>query len=268
MPPKKAKTTTPKASAAAAAKSAVFNEAVVEALFDKLADEDDPDLMSMEGIGTLCEEMGIDPSSDVRCLVMVWKLGSAAKPGAVTKVEFVAGMRKLGKTDAKGLATCLPMFDPGFLEQQEFRDFYKFVFLFSREGTHKTIEKDLVADLMPIVLSSGRAPHLEQFLLFLRSDACKDKRITMDQWDSFLVFNQAVNLDLSNHEDDGACKTLCYTTISPTLVFSSLVFSLFSSYLLPSLLFPLLISYINLLSLFSSPLRAAAFGRLRRFPQD
>jgi hypothetical protein len=209
MPPKKAKAAPKVTAAAAKAAAAVgFNEEECEKLFDRLADEDDPDLMSMEGIGKLCEEMSIDPSTDVRCLVMVWKLGSAAKPGAITKVEFIAGMRKLGTRDAKGLVSCLPMFDPGFLEQQEFRDFYKFVFMFSREGTHKTIEKDMVADLMPIVLSSGRAPHLEKFLEFLRSDTCKETRITMDQWDSFLVFNQAVTLNLSNHDDDGACKDL------------------------------------------------------------
>ena len=39
--------------------------------------------------------------------------------------------------------------DPTNLEQKQFRDFFKFTFLFSREGTHRTIEKDLVADLLP-----------------------------------------------------------------------------------------------------------------------
>jgi hypothetical protein len=58
-------------------------------------------------------------------------------------------------------------------------EFYRFVFQFSREGTHKTIgppplasytslgvssEKEIICGLMPIVLDRNRAPHLEHFL--------------------------------------------------------------------------------------------------------
>ena len=69
------------------------------------------------------------------------------------------------------------------------------------------LEKDVVIALLPIVLDTNRAPHLSLFLEFLGT--CTDKvhqRITLDQWDSFLQFNNTVKLDLSNHEDDGACK--------------------------------------------------------------
>jgi hypothetical protein len=55
------------------------------------------------------------------------------------------------------------------------------------------------------VLDKNRAPHLPHFLQFLES--CSHQRITLDQWDSFLQFNHAVNADLSNLEEDGACKT-------------------------------------------------------------
>jgi hypothetical protein len=96
----------------------------------------------------------------------------------------------------------IPSLDPGFLERNEFRghlplsfsfpsslltsltssEFYRFVFQFSREGTHKTIgapslplpsphdlflsalEKEIICGLMPIVLDRNRAPHLEHFL--------------------------------------------------------------------------------------------------------
>ena len=67
-------------------------------------------------------------------------------------------------------------------------------------------EKDLVIALLPIVVDSNRAPHLVDFLKFLESADCKDTRITLDQWDSFLQFCHTVNQDLSNYEDDGACK--------------------------------------------------------------
>ena len=58
--------------------------------------------------------------------------------------------------------------------------------------------------MLPIVLDKNRAPHLPHFLQFL--EMTEHQRITLDQWDSFLQFNAAVQEDLKNLEDDGACK--------------------------------------------------------------
>jgi hypothetical protein len=63
----------------------------------------------------------------------------------------------------------------------------------------------MVVGLMPMILDKDRAPHLPYFLEFLQT-ACKEQRITLDQWESFLQFNNSINVDLSNFEDDGACK--------------------------------------------------------------
>lgn len=57
---------------------------------------------------------------------------------------------------------------------------------------------------MPMILDKDRAPHLPFFLEFLQTS--KEQRITLDQWESFLQFNHVVKVDLSNFEDDGACK--------------------------------------------------------------
>lgn len=65
-------------------------------------------------------------------------------------------------------------------------------------------EKDVVVALLPIVLDKSRAPHLDYFLEYLGQ--CTHQRITLDQWDSFLQFQQAVALDLTNYDEDGACK--------------------------------------------------------------
>ena len=45
----------------------------------------------------------------------------------------------------------LPSFDLGFMESDEFREFYKFAFQFSREGTHRTIERDVATPLLQMV---------------------------------------------------------------------------------------------------------------------
>ena len=37
------------------------------------------------------------------------------------------------------------------MESDEFREFYKFAFQFSREGTHRTIERDVASPLLQMV---------------------------------------------------------------------------------------------------------------------
>ena len=120
---KKAKATpTPAPAAAPAAKASDgYDAKSVEALFNSLADPDDPDLLSMEGIGKLCETLDLDPSSDVRVLVLLWRLGATSKPGAITKQEFMQGFQNLKVGNLKKLTTLIPSFDPGFLERGEFR---------------------------------------------------------------------------------------------------------------------------------------------------
>ena len=181
------------------------SEASIAKLFESIVDgdeEDDPEVMTIESISKMSESLDMDPSADVRLLVLLWKLGANSRPGAMTKKEFTTGMLALSMDSLEGLKTILPSLDPGFLERAEFRSFYKFVFQFSREGTHKTIEKETVAALLPMVLDSNRANHLEPFLKYLQG--CSHQRISLDQWDSFLQFNQAVKVDLSNYDEDGA----------------------------------------------------------------
>jgi len=193
------------AAAAKKTKGDAVNEENIEALFSSFADEDDPDQMGQEGIGNFAEKLGMDPTSDVRLLVLLWKMNASTKPGVVLRKEFVNGMSNVLRKDSiEGIQALLPSLDPGFLERPEFRDFYKFVFQFSREGTHKTIEKDMIATLLPLVVDDNRAPHLDYFLEFLKG--CNHQRITLDQWDSFLQFQQTVPLDLTNYDEDGACK--------------------------------------------------------------
>jgi Cullin binding len=194
----------PKSATAKKGKGSV-DEKAVEDLFNSFADEIDPDAMTMDGISTFAEKLDMDPSSDVRLLVLLWKMNAVSKPGTVLRKEFVNGMMNVfGKDSIEGLKSAVPSLDPGFLERSEFRDFYKFVFQFSREGTHKTIEKDMILALLTMVLDKNRAPHLDYFVEFLKG--CSHQRITLDQWDSFLQFQHSIKVDLSNYDEDGACK--------------------------------------------------------------
>lgn len=98
-----------------------FNTAAAEDLFNTLCDPDDHDIMTMEGIAKFCELLEIDPAADIRALVLVWKLGSSAKAGQLTREEFLNGCKQINISDINGFKAYLPALDPGFLERSEFR---------------------------------------------------------------------------------------------------------------------------------------------------
>lgn len=202
------KTPAQKPASASKAKATEPDDSQLNELFNNFTDEEeDTEVMTMEGIAKMCEQLDLDPTSDVRVLVLCWRLNATAKPGQVTRSEFVAGMKSMRVSTMAELKGRVPSFDTGFLEKSEFREFYRFCFTFSREGTHKTIEKELAVALLQMVLDTTRAPHLDYFLDFLNQNT-QHTRITMDQWDSFLQFNHIVGIDVSNMEDDGAWPLL------------------------------------------------------------
>eukprot|EP00633_Aureoumbra_lagunensis_P010429 CAMPEP_0197340922 /NCGR_PEP_ID=MMETSP0892-20130614/45946_1 /TAXON_ID=44058 ORGANISM="Aureoumbra lagunensis, Strain CCMP1510" /NCGR_SAMPLE_ID=MMETSP0892 /ASSEMBLY_ACC=CAM_ASM_000538 /LENGTH=228 /DNA_ID=CAMNT_0042845739 /DNA_START=13 /DNA_END=699 /DNA_ORIENTATION=- len=182
-----------------------LNKEAISELFNKWADE--TDLMTMEGISSMAEALGMEPSSDVRLLSLCWRLG-AKRPGQLDKEEWIEGMEKLGIDSMSKLEALIPNLDPKDLDKRNFRDFFKFVFLFSREGTHRTLEKDIVRVLLPIAICD-RSEHTVPFLEFLESSQPDNLRLTLDQWCSFLEFSYKVSsTDFSGYEPDGAWPLL------------------------------------------------------------
>jgi hypothetical protein len=178
----------------------------------------------------LGEKLGVDALEDIRILVLLFKLGCAANPpGQLTQTEWMKGCGNLGSGGAGGAhqhgastssvdsweslkTQVLPGLDTGFMDVAEFRDFYKFCFQFNRVGTHRTLDKDLVVALLPMVLK-GRLPassttpnskddRLDMFLEFLEKgdDQQLYGRITLDQWTSFLDFCLEVP-NLENYDE-------------------------------------------------------------------
>ena len=56
-----------------------------------------------------------------RALSLMWTLGAVSKPGAITKAEFISGLKKQKKCDVGGIKSMPPSLDPGFLERDAFR---------------------------------------------------------------------------------------------------------------------------------------------------
>ncbi|KAL7538651.1 hypothetical protein ACHAWF_006164 [Thalassiosira exigua] len=205
------------ASSSSAASSGI-NEGRAEKIFAELCEEDNPGAANMEGICKLCEKLDIDPLEDVRVLVLLWKLGANKKPAEIQKEEWMAGCHKLQLDSIDKFKKYLPALDTGFLDRDEFGDFYKvrfprgrcrahqtivlphasltsprkFCFQFNRAGTHKTLDKDLVVALLKMCLSEGRVPkhRLDTFCEFLETTEDESySKITLDQWRSFLDFS-------------------------------------------------------------------------------
>lgn len=183
--------------------SSGMNESSINKMFANLADEDDPCVASMEGISKLCEELGIDPLEDIRILVLLWKMGATKKPAQIDKDEWKNGCIKLQVDSIEKFKSILPSLDTGFLERTEFKELYKFCFQFNRQGTHKTLDKDIVIALLGMILKGHVADdRLNTFIEFLSQT--KDEsysKITLDQWTSFLDFCYEVD-DIADYDED------------------------------------------------------------------
>eukprot|EP01082_Thalassiosira_pseudonana_P009686 g8470.t1 g8470 contig3:176842-177812(+) len=155
-----------KGRASAFASSGGFDEEGALKMFEDLCDEDDCTVAGMEGISKLCTLLSLDPYSDIRVLVLLWKLGASKKPAEIQREEWMAGCHRLNFDSLEKLRGLVPSLDMGFLDMEEFKDFYKFCFQFNRQGTHKTLRQ--------------------------RPKQSTDEsyaKITLDQWRSFLDFS-------------------------------------------------------------------------------
>lgn len=139
-------------------------------------------------------------------------LSSNFVPGTIQPSEWKHGCLSLNVDSWESLEALIPSFDLGFLDQTEFRDFYKFCFRFNLSGTHRTLDSDIVIALLHMILDNTHRVNderLHTFCSFLQ-DPEKGKpyqRITLDQWISFLDFCNEIpkNSDLlssSNKYDE------------------------------------------------------------------
>ncbi len=114
-----------KRKSAASSLSGGINETAAENIFADIADEDNPTVAGMDGIVKMCEQLNLDPLEDIRVLVLLWKMGSKAKPGEITKEEFLSGCNRLLVDSIAKLQALVPSLDTGFLDEVDFKEFYK-----------------------------------------------------------------------------------------------------------------------------------------------
>lgn len=163
--------------------------------FSRYADPDEG-CITMDGLVKLSEDLGIDPATDTKLLVLCWRLG-ASKPGAILEDEWamletsedLPTSRQTTPT-VEALKRGWASLDPSFLDNDDFRPFFKFCFEFNREGTKKFLERDTAVSLLPLCIEN-RSPHTSSFLDFLKTQP-EDFKLNKDQWCSFLDFSFAI----------------------------------------------------------------------------
>jgi hypothetical protein len=156
-------------------------------------------LLHTSGIFKLGEKLGMDATEDIRILVLLWKMGCNDKPACISLDEWMQGCAALQVDTWTAMEQQVPSLDTGFLEQTAFKEFYKFCFQFNRQGTHRTLDMDLVVALLQMVLK-GRIndERLSTFCEFVEQSSYKV--ITLDQWTSFLDFSYECE-DLSLYDE-------------------------------------------------------------------
>ena len=155
-----------------------------------------------KGIALLGEKLGIDVTEDIRILVLLWKMDCKDKPGCITPTEWTNGCEALNIESFEAMMELLPSLELGFLENSEFKDFYKFCFKFNLSGTHRTLPMEVVVELLQLVLKD-RDPYerVPSLCKFLQQPDNTYTCITMDQWCSFFDFNMEVGTDISHYDE-------------------------------------------------------------------
>lgn len=102
-----------------------IDESAAAKMFQEIAEENDPSVAGMEGICNLCEKLDLNAEEDIRVLVLLWKLGSKEKPAQISKEEWMSGCNKLQVDSIDKFQSILPSLDTGFLDRNEFKEFYK-----------------------------------------------------------------------------------------------------------------------------------------------
>ena len=87
-------------------------------------------LKLLPGICKLCEQLQLDPLEDVRVLVLLHKLGANKKPAEISREEWMSGCNRLQLDTVAKFTNYLPALDTGFMDRDEFKEFYKVCILY------------------------------------------------------------------------------------------------------------------------------------------
>ncbi|CAG9319581.1 unnamed protein product [Blepharisma stoltei] len=157
--------------------------------------------IDFEGLQRLCDDLRINPMTDVELLAFVWKC-QIKQAGTISQEEFTNGMNAIRADSLSTLKTRLNALrdfarDPF---QNDFRNFFRFVFDLTKEPGARNIDANDGISLLNLLLT----PHfrwMPRFIEFLGTK--QQKFLNLDQWMGILEFckKNPSSFDSYNPED-------------------------------------------------------------------
>ncbi|KAF9092766.1 DCN1-like protein 5 [Mortierella sp. AD031] len=159
-------------------------------------DEDfDKEQIGPNGISKLCEDIEVSLET-VDMLVLAYHLEADTMP-IFTKDEWAKGMKKLEIDSIERLKAKLPGLVEKLKEPAHFKEFYRYIFMFSKDSEQKCMPVETACAMISTVMK-GR-PHELLFVEYLGAKK-PVKVINKDQWYNFLDFSDTISEDLSNYD--------------------------------------------------------------------
>ncbi|KAF9978835.1 DCN1-like protein 4 [Actinomortierella ambigua] len=191
---------TPKAAPISTVRTIDFYEARCLTWFKSYTGLEDEDFgahqIGPNGISKLCDDIGISLAA-IDILVLAYKLEADTMP-IFTEDEWTKGMKKLDVDSSKKLEAKMPELVAKLKEPQEFKNFYRYVFMFVKDSEQKCMAIDTAIGILGTVLGDRR--HVKKFLEFLEVKR-PVKVINKDQWYSLLDFTESVAEDFSDYDE-------------------------------------------------------------------
>uniref|UniRef100_A0A8I6AJH3 DCN1-like protein n=1 Tax=Rattus norvegicus TaxID=10116 RepID=A0A8I6AJH3_RAT len=165
------------------------------------------EVVGPEGMEKFCEDIGVEPENIIM-LVLAWKL-EAESMGFFTKEEWLKGMTSLQCDCTEKLQSRFDFLRSQLNDISSFKNIYRYAFDFARDKDQRSLDIDTAKSMLALLL--GRTwPLFSVFYQYLEQS--KYRVMNKDQWYNVLEFSRTVHADLSNYDEDGACKILCHLT--------------------------------------------------------
>jgi len=170
-------------------------------LFSKYADEDDENIMSEDGTIQFFKDISVDPTG-MDTLVIAWLL-KCGELGIIERQEFIDGFAKSGCSTIKDVKQACSSAVQSVQSNDQFKQFYKWLFIHTREDEKKkTIQKEVAVQIWTIVLKSRKYPLFDDWIKFVK--ASNDMvAISKDLWEQLVDFLSETKT-VDDYDDSGA----------------------------------------------------------------
>jgi len=179
------------------------NKNKLEKIWNDYADDEDPTIMSEEGMIKFFKDVGVNPESH-ETLAISWHL-QCSEMGLLQKEEFVSGFSKAGCSDKKDMKRQMAQVCRSLSDQKQFKAFYKWVFHHVKEDDKKkTIPTALAVQLWQIVLGGRNLPLLNKWVEFCGEKQESDlKAVSRDVWEQLYDFLRETKT-YKDYDENGA----------------------------------------------------------------